>query len=115
MAKKNTFKNREGVVYSTDPDFNYQEGETDEPETLAPNQQKLIVKTDKKSRGGKTATLVEGFVGKENDLTDLSKWLKSRCGVGGSAKDQIIIIQGDLKDKIFDLLTGQGYKVKKSG
>lgn len=112
MSKKN---NRLNVVYSTNPDFNYALEEQENPETLAPKDQLLYVSIDRKNRGGKEATLVEGFVGSADDLSDLSKTLKSKCGVGGSAKDGQIIIQGSFKQKVADLLVQLGYKVKLKG
>lgn len=113
MAKKD--KNRVNVVYSTNPDFNYESNEEQEEETLAPNQQKLYVSLDKKQRKGKAVTLVEGFVGTEDDLKELGKTLKSKCGVGGSVKDGEILIQGDVRDKVVALLESDGYKVKRKG
>lgn len=113
MAKKK--KNRIDVVYSTNPDFEYEEASSHEDETLAPNQQDLRVLIDRKHRGGKTATIITGFVGSEDDLKDLGKTLKQKCGVGGAAKDGEIIIQGDNRDKIMALLSKMGYKAKKSG
>lgn len=113
MSKKN--KNREGVVYSTNPEFNYFENIPGLQSTLPNEQQNLIVRIDKKQRGGKVVTLVEGFVGSPDDLKDLGKLLKSKCGVGGSQKDGEIIIQGDFKEKIYQLLLAEKYKVKKSG
>jgi translation initiation factor 1 len=105
-------KNREGVVYSTDPDFEYQYDTPEELETLSPNEQNLRVQLDKKARAGKQVTLITGFVGKEDDLTDLAKRLKTLCGVGGSAKDSEIILQGDFRQKVGDFLLKEGYKVK---
>ena len=113
--KKNNFKNKESVVYSTNPNFNYFENIPGLQTTLPNEQQNLIVRLDKKHRGGKVVTLVEGFVGNSDDLKSLVKELKSKCGVGGSQKDGEIIIQGDFKEKIFQLLTERNYKVKKSG
>jgi|SRR5690606_3959098 len=105
-----------GVVYSTDDTFEYQEAEaTDPTETLPNNRQQLRVMLDKKMRGGKTVTLVKGFVGKQDDLEALGKLLKQRCGVGGSAKDGEIIIQGDFRQRVLALLMADGYQVKQSG
>jgi len=113
MAKKK--KKRIDVVYSTNTNFEYDyEGEEQE-ETLSPAEQLLYVSIDRKKRKGKSVTLVEGFVGTEDDLKDLGKLLKSKCGVGGTAKDGEIIIQGELKEKVFDLLIKEGYKAKKKG
>ncbi len=110
MSKKKKF-----IVYSTNPDFQFNSDEDETTETLAPNEQLLYVSIDRKQRGGKEVTLVEGFVGSDDDLKDLAKLLKSKCGVGGSAKDGEIIIQGNFKDKVHDLLVAEGYKVKKKG
>jgi translation initiation factor 1 len=108
-------KDRLGVVYSTNPDFHYQTDHTEEPDTLAPNKQMLKLWLDKKSRAGKTVTLIEGFIGKTADLEQLCKQLKSQCGTGGSVKDQQILIQGDVRDKAILWLEKQGYKAKKAG
>ncbi len=114
MSKKNKPDTR-GFVYSTDPNFSF-EPEQENTETLLPAQQKLRVKLDSKNRGGKTVTLVDGFVGKEADLEDLGKKLKSFCGTGGSAKDGEIIVQGDQRDKVLQWLLKNGYsQTKKSG
>ncbi|XOV67443.1 MAG: translation initiation factor [Fluviicola sp.] len=111
MAKKN----KKNVVYSTNPDFNFDYEEEESEETLAPEEQTLYVSIDRKQRKGKEVTLVEGFVGDPDDLKDLSKMLKSKCGVGGSVKDGEIIIQGNVRDKVCDLLVEDGYGVKKKG
>ncbi len=116
MAKKNNdWKKRDGVVYSTSDDFEYNFGSQDEAETLPPAQQKLKVLLDKKARAGKQVTLVEGFIGTEDDLKELGKLLKNKCGVGGSAKDGEILIQGDHRDKVLQVLLQAGYGAKKSG
>ena len=112
MGKKNKPDTR-GFVYSTDPTFKFEE-ESGSKETLAPAQQKMKVRLDTKHRAGKAVTLIEGFIGKEEDLEDLGKKLKSFCGTGGSAKDGEIIIQGDQRDKVIQWLSKNGYiKVKR--
>lgn len=108
MSKKNKPDSR-GFVYSTDPDFKFEEEPTS-GETILPAQQKLKVRLDTKHRAGKAVTLVEGFIGKEEDLQDLGKKLKSYCGTGGSAKDGEIIIQGDQREKVMQWLMKNGYK-----
>ena len=113
MAKD--WKDRLGVVYSTNTDFHYDKDEQEEADTLPPQQQKLIVSLDKRNRKGKAVTLVTGFTGIENDLKDLGKLLKTKCGVGGSIKDGEILIQGDFRDKVVQLLIAAGYKAKRSG
>lgn len=107
--KSNDWKDRLNVVYSTNPDFNYECIEEEQAETLPQNQQKLRVGIEKKGRGGKTVTLIKGFIGSEEDLKDLGKLLKTKCGVGGSAKEGEIIIQGDFKQRIIELLKAEGY------
>lgn len=109
------WKDRLGVVFSTNPEFQYSKDEAAEEETLAPSRQKLYVTLDKKQRKGKSVTLVTGFTGKEADLKELGKKLKSRLGVGGSVKEGEILIQGDFRDKVMDLLKADGYPVKRSG
>ncbi len=106
-------KRRIDIVYSTDPDFEYQYREEEESETLAPNQQTLMVSLDRKKRKGKTVTLVTGFAGTTQDLRELDKDLKSKCGVGGTVKDGKILIQGDFREKIFEFLSSRGYKVRR--
>lgn len=105
----NDWKDRLGVVYSTSADFDYQTNEAEEPETLAPAAQVLRVRIEKKGRGGKTATLVSGFVGTSDDLADLGRTLKSKCGVGGSVKDGEILVQGDFRERVISLLRSMGY------
>lgn len=109
MAKDNDWKSRLQVVYSTNPDYNYVTDDEPEVETLPKQQQKLRVQMEKNRRGGKTVTIVRGFVGTDEDLKILAKLLKTRCGVGGSAKGGEIIIQGDFKPKVVELLLKEGY------
>ncbi len=109
--KQNDWKSRLGVMYSTNPDYEYQTDEETEEETLPKDKQRLRITLDKRNRGGKVVTLVSGFRGTDNDLAALGKLLKTRCGVGGSAKDGEIIIQGDWRQKVADILTKEGYKV----
>ena len=111
--KENDWKSRLGVVYSTNPDFQYETVSETEAETLPPAKQRLIVGIDRRNRGGKQVTLVTGFVGKADDLKELGKILKTKCGVGGTAKDGEITIQGDLRDKVVALLKEMGYNAKR--
>ena len=107
MAKKKV-----KVVYSTNPNYNYEFESSNEPDLLPPSEQILKVHFEKKHRAGKKVTIVTGFVGPEDDLKLLGKLLKSKCATGGSVKDNEILIQGDLKDKVKTLLQNEGYKVK---
>lgn len=114
MAKQdNDWKQRLGVVFSTNPDFNYATEEEPEDETLPKQQQRLRVSMERAGRGGKTVTLVRGFVGTDADLQALGRTLKQRCGVGGSAKDGEIIVQGDFRQRIVELLKSDGYSQTK--
>lgn len=115
MAKNKQPNGLGGIVFSTNPDFSF---ETNDPvsEALPPAQQKLRIHLDRKQRGGKVVTLIKGFSGPEQDLEALAKLLKSRCGVGGGAKDGEILIQGDHRDRVLAILMEIGYsQTKKSG
>jgi translation initiation factor 1 len=113
MAKN--WKDRLGIVYSTNPDYSYEKDEGQDEETLSPSKQTLIISLDKKQRKGKSVTLISGFTGTEEALAELGRKLKTRLGVGGSVKDGKVIIQGDFRDKVMELLKKDGYQVKKSG
>ena len=113
LSELNDWKKRLGMVYSTNPNFQFITEEEQEPQTLEPSKQRLIVSIDRKGRGGKQVTLVKGFVGTQEDLAALGKQLKVKCGVGGTAKDGEITIQGDLRDKVTELLKGMGYNAKR--
>lgn len=112
MQKK---KKITGVMYSTNPDFKYNIQNTAEPETIPPQQQQLRVFIETKHRGGKIATVIKGFIGKNADLEILGKQLKMKCGTGGSVKDNEIIIQGNFREKVTQYLLAQGYKAKIAG
>lgn len=107
--KNNDWKDRLGVMYSTNPDFQYNTEDDAEEETLPKEKQQLRISLDKRNRGGKVVTLVTGFRGTTDDLTALGKLLKVKCGVGGSAKDGEIIVQGDLRQKVLEILQKEGY------
>ena len=109
MSKKNK-PDTNGFVFSTDPNFQFEEKPAAVQETLPPNQQKLKVKLDTKQRAGKAVTLVQSFIGKDEDLEELGKKLKNYCGTGGSVKDGEIIIQGDQRDKVLQWLLKAEYK-----
>lgn len=117
MAKKEqNWKERLGVVFSTDPDYEYKQQSGEETETPPPNQQMLRVMLDKKNRKGKAVTLIIGYEGATEDLEALGKWLKQQCGVGGSVKEGNILLQGDHRDRVVELLEKEGYgDVKRSG
>ncbi len=112
----NDWKDKLKFAYSTNPDYKPEEQNNEPEESVSPNQQNLRVWLEKKSRGGKVVSIITGFVGSDQELKELAKLLKTRCGVGGSAKDGEIIIQGDFRDKIVSILNEKGYKnVKKAG
>lgn len=102
------------MVYSTANSYDGTYSE-EEDETLPPNEQLLYVSIDRKQRKGKEVTIVEGFIGAQDDLDYLSKMLKTKCGVGGNAKEGNILIQGNKRDKVVEILEKEGYKVKKKG
>lgn len=112
MSKKNK-NDKYGFVYSTDPGFKFEEEQREPQETLTPKEQRLKIRLETKHRGGKTVTLIEGFIGKEEDLEELGKKLKNFCGTGGSAKDGEIIIQGDQREKVLQWLLKNGYEKSK--
>ncbi len=109
----NDWKARLGVVYSTNPDFKYETSQEEEATTLPPAKQRLIVGIDRRNRSGKQVTLITGFVGTADDLKELGRVLKTKLGVGGSAKDGEITIQGDFRDKVVSILQGLGYNAKR--
>jgi translation initiation factor 1 len=112
MSKKNK-TDRNGFVFSTDPNFRFEDEEQEVKETLIPSQQKLRVRLETKHRGGKTVTVLQSFIGQADDLEDLGKKLKNYCGTGGSVKDGEVIIQGDQRDKILQWLQKNGYTQSK--
>ena len=109
----NDWKSRLGVVFSTNPDYNYQDDATEETEAILPEKQRLIVSIDRRRRAGKQVTLVTGFKGTDSDLQELGRLVKSKCGTGGAVKDGEIIIQGDLRDKVVTILLSMGYGAKR--
>lgn len=112
--EKQDWKDRLGVVFSTNADFDY-DNQDEEVESVDPSEQTLYVSLDRKNRKGKAVTLVEGFVGPKEELQNLGKLLKNKCGAGGSAKDGEIIVQGDFRDKVVQVLTEKGFRVKRKG
>lgn len=112
MAKKNEWKRRDGVVYSTEPDYDYTIPSAEHPERVPPGRQILQVLLDKSGRAGKQVTVIAGFAGPQKDLDLLAKMLKTKCGVGGSVKDGEILIQGDLREKVAGILAKEGFKTK---
>ncbi|MES2828316.1 MAG: translation initiation factor [Bacteroidota bacterium] len=113
--KKKSLSDLGGIMYSTDPSFSYEDNIDSGSEIIPNNQQDLRVSLDKKNRGGKAVTVITGFRSDDAVIDNLAKMLKTKCGVGGSSKDGEILIQGDFRDKILDLLSKEGFKVKKSG
>ncbi|MBP6230898.1 MAG: translation initiation factor [Paludibacteraceae bacterium] len=111
--KNNDWKAKLGVVYSTNPDFGtHANDDTNTDPSLPASKQTLRIEIDKKGRNGKSATLITGFMGTENELKELAKKLKVSCGVGGSTRDGEILIQGDVRTKLDQLLRAEGYKTK---
>jgi translation initiation factor 1 len=112
MNKKNKPDNR-GFIYSTDPNFQFENDNAAEKETRSPSQQKLKIRLDTKHRAGKAVTLIQGFIGTISDIEELGKTLKNYCGTGGSVKDFEIIIQGDQRDKVLQWLLKNNYTESK--
>jgi translation initiation factor 1 len=111
--KQNDWKDRLNVVYSTNPDFQYETDDREEQETVAKDRQLLRISLDKRNRGGKQVSLITGFVGKTEDLEELGKMLRVKCGAGGSAKDGEIIVQGDFRKRLLEILLKNGYSKTK--
>jgi translation initiation factor 1 len=114
MSKKET-RNREGIVYSTNPDYQYAKSSHETRVSIPPEEQDLKVYLDRKQRAGKTVTIIRGFIGKGEEIESLAKTIKTRCGTGGTVKDGEIIIQGDFREKVMQYLQSMGCKVKKAG
>ncbi|MGY4383181.1 translation initiation factor 1 [Pedobacter sp. UYP24] len=114
-SKKNSLSDLGGIMYSTDPSFSYENDTENNELPIANNQQDLRVSLDRKNRGGKAVTIITGFRISDEEIEKLAKTLKTKCGVGGSSKDGEVLIQGDFRDKIVDILLKEGFKVKKSG
>ncbi len=114
-AMENDWKKRLGVVYSTNPDFQFSSEEEEATKRIEPSQQKLYVSLDRKNRKGKSVTLIRGYAGTNEELKSLAKELKNKCGVGGSTKDGEILIQGDFRDRVLSLLKEKNFNVKRSG
>lgn len=112
MSRNNDWKERLNVVYSTNPDFCYETSGEEKKETLPPARQQLRIALDKRNRNGKSVTLITGFVGNDDDLKELAKMLKTKCGVGGSCKDEEILIQGDFRNKVLEILQASGYRAR---
>lgn len=111
--KNNDWKQRLNIVYSTNPDLKYEtDSDTEEPETLPPGKQKLKIMLDKRNRKGKEVTLITDFIGSDDDLKDLARLLKTKCGVGGSARGGEILMQGDFRQKVKELLEKEGYNAR---
>lgn len=108
----NDWKQRLNIVYSTNPDMQYETDEEKEAETLPPSKQRLRIMLDKRNRKGKEVTLVTDFVGSDDDLKNLARMLKTKCGVGGSARGGEILIQGDFRQRVKELLAAEGYNAK---
>lgn len=114
-SKEKKRKGRTGIVYSTDPEFQYSYNDSPEEVTLPPGQQTLYIAVDRKGRKGKTATIISGFTGTSEDRKSLARLLKSTCNTGGSVKEDQILIQGDFRDRIIQLLDDAGYNTKRKG
>lgn len=114
-GSKKSRKQWSGIVYSTDPEFLYSDSDMDEETTLPPSQQTIYIAIDRKNRKGKTATLISGFIGTSEDRNELARLLKSKCSTGGSVKEDDILIQGDFRERILQILNDLGYQTKRKG